>query len=219
VATDADAARPGLRTAIIYDAEYATTETAMSRFWNGPYDPDPVVFQIGAVRLGLAGGFEILDTFRILVRPLDRHGRPVPVDPFFTRLTGIAAEDITRDGAPLASALAELDHFSQGADLWSWGKDEINLVAVSCFVEGIAPPIPARRFGNACTLLLAAGVPYADIRRLRSNALAAHFGIERPDLRAHDALDDAMSVALALRHLLATRRLDAGAFDPARPPP
>jgi DNA polymerase III epsilon subunit-like protein len=207
-----------VRDVIVFDCEYATSETAPRRFWNGPYDPDPVVFQIGAVRLGLGRPFELLDTFRTLVRPRDRHGKPVPVDPFFTRLTGIAAEDVARHGTGLAEALDALARFAGGASLWSWGKDEINTLATSCFVEGIPPPIPAARFGNACTLLLAAGIPYEDVQRLRSNTLAAHFGLE-PRLRAHDALDDAMSVALALRHLLRTGRLEADAFDPARPPP
>jgi len=35
---------------IIYDCEYLTAPSAMSRQWCGPLDPDPNVAQIGAMR-------------------------------------------------------------------------------------------------------------------------------------------------------------------------
>ena len=53
--------------AIIYDCEFLTAPGAMSRLWGGPFDPDPAVTQIGAVKLSLDPGFEILDTFQVLI--------------------------------------------------------------------------------------------------------------------------------------------------------
>ncbi|MGO7565672.1 exonuclease, partial [Rhizobium johnstonii] len=50
-----------------------------------------------------------------------------------------------------------VDIFSGGARFWSWGKDELNMLAISCYVAGIHPSIPARRFDNAVKLLVAAG--------------------------------------------------------------
>lgn len=196
--------------AIVFDCEFLTAEGAMSRFWCGPFDPDPTVVQIGAVALGLADDFPILARENILVTPKARDGSPVRLDPFFTELTGVDEDTIAREGVPLAEALARFAAFGAGATLWSWGKDEFYLVAISCFVEGIAPPIEIGRFGNASALMLRAGMPYADIQRTRSNALSAYFGIDHPPLRAHDAVDDALSVAYTLQHLL--RR---GALSPS----
>lgn len=201
-----------METAIILDCEYLATEDAPRRFWCGPYDPDPVVAQIGAVKLRLDDDASILDTRRIHVKPVDRHGAACAIDPFFTKLTGIMAETIETEGVPLAQALADLDRFSEGARFWSWGKDELNLMAISCYVAGVAPPIPARRFDNACKLLLQAGMPYEEVKKTRSSTLAAALGVEHPPLKAHDALDDALSVAYALQHLLQAGRLSKAHF-------
>lgn len=86
------------------------------RFRCAAHDPDPVIAQIGAVRLGLGNDFPILDTFRSYVVPVDRHGQRYALDPFFTRLTGITERNIDEDGVSLADALGELDAFSKGRD-------------------------------------------------------------------------------------------------------
>lgn len=197
---------------LVFDCEFLTAEGSPSRFWCGPYDPDPVIAQIGIARLGLTDGFPILDRLRLHVAPRDRNGVPCPIDPFFTRLTGITTDVIANEGLPLAEALDRVAQFSEGARLWSWGKDEFNMIAISCYVEGIAPPIPATRFGNACHLLLKAGMPYDDLKRTRSNTLAAYYGIDHPPLRGHDALDDALSVTYVLQHLLRQGMLEPADF-------
>lgn len=169
-----------------------------------------MIAQIGLVKLGFEDDFPVLETLRAHVIPCDRHGERIALDPFFTRLTGISDADIDADGVPLAQALDNTEAFAAGAKLWSWGKDEFNMVAISCYVAGIAPPIPATRFGNACDLLLKAGMPYEDLKKTRSNQLADYYRIEHPALRGHDALDDALSVAYVVRHLLAE-----GALQPS----
>ncbi len=201
-----------MQTAIIFDCEFLCIEGSQRRFWCGPHDPDPVIAQIGAVKLGLVEPFGIVDTHKSYVRPVDRLGGQFPIDPFFTRLTGITEEVIASEGVSLAEALDAVNAFSEGARFWSWGKDEFNMVAISCYVEGIAPPIPAPRFGNAVQLLLAAGMPLEDLAKTPSNKLADYFGIEHPPLQGHDALDDALSVTYALQHLLQNGRLTAQAL-------
>lgn len=208
--------RPGaeaVKTAIVFDCEFVCLEGSQRRFWCAAHDPDPVIAQIGAVRLGLEGDFPIGETFMTYVRPVDRFGVRYRLDPFFTGLTGITEEDIETRGVALEDALAAVDSFSQGAQFWSWGKDELNMVAISCYVAGIAPPIPATRFDNAVRLLIAAGMPIADLSRTQSNKLADYFGVEHPPLHGHDARDDALSVSYALQHLLRNGRLDPAAFD------
>jgi hypothetical protein len=87
------------------------------------------------------------------------------------------------------------------------------MVAISCYVAGVQPCIPAYRFDNAVKLVIAAGMPIADIARTPSNQLADYYGVEHPPLRGHDALDDALSVAYALQHLLKTGTLQPEIFD------
>ncbi|HWJ71951.1 MAG TPA: 3'-5' exonuclease [Kaistia sp.] len=201
-----------MNTAILFDCEFLCLEGSQRRFWCAAHDPDPVIAQIGAVKLGLDGDVAILDRFSAYVRPVDRFGNRYRLDPFFTALTGITEDDIETNGVDLAEALAALDRFSGGARFWSWGKDELNMVAISCYVAGIPPSIPAWRFDNAVKLLLAAGMPIEDLARTPSNKLADYYGVEHPPLRGHDALDDALSVAYTLQHLMRSGRLQAEAF-------
>jgi len=199
-----------MTSAIIFDCEFLTAEGSSSRFWCGPRDPDPVIAQIGMVKLDLDDDCSIVDTLRTYVVPRDRYGDRIPLDPFFTKLTGITPEQIEADGSSLKEALLSAKAFADGAKLWSWGKDEFNMMAISCYVEGIAPPIPVAQFGNACDLLLKAGMPYEDLKTTRSNNLAAYYEIDHPELRGHDALDDALSIAYVVQHLLGK-----GALSPA----
>lgn len=201
-----------MKQAIVFDCEFLTAEGSPSRFWCGPYNPDPVIAQVGLVKIGLGDEFPVLDTLRSHVIPQDRQGERIALDPFFTRLTGIAEDDITQDGVPLTQALADAREFAAGEKLWSWGKDEFNMVAISCYVQGLTPPIPVTQFGNACDLLLKAGMPYDDLKQTRSNTLAAYYKIDHPPLRGHDALDDALGVAYVLQHLLGQGALEAADF-------
>ena len=202
-----------MKTAIVYDCEFLCVQGSQNRFWCAAHDPDPVIAQIGAVKLGLEGDFPLLDRFRVFVQPIDRFGDRYPIDPFFTKLTGITEEKIRAEGVALQDALAGLDRFSGGARFWSWGKDELNMVAISCYIAGVQPPIPAHRFDNAVKLVIAAGMPIDDIAKTPSNKLADYYGVEHPPLQGHDALDDALSVAYALQHLLKTGRLQPDVFD------
>lgn len=199
--------------ALVFDCEFLTAEGAPSRFWCGPRDPDPVVAQIGLVKLGLDADFAILDKLRLYVTPLSRMGDRIPLDPFFTRPTGITPATIELEGQPLAGALRTTKDFAAGAKLWSWGKDEFNMVAISCYVQGLVPPLPATQFGNACQLLVKAGMPYEDLKKTPSNRLAAYYDLDHAHLHGHDALDDACSVALVLQHLLRQRILTAANFE------
>ena len=202
-----------MKTAIVFDCEFLCAEGSQHRFWCGAHDPDPVIAQIGAVKLGLEGQFPILDTHKSYVRPIDRFGRQYAIDAFFIRLTGITEDAIAAQGVPLSQALKSVDEFSAGAHFWSWGKDELNMVAISCYVEGIKPEIPAPRFDNAVKLLLAAGMPIEDLAKTPSNKLADYYSIEHPPLQGHDALDDALSVAFTLQYLLRAGKLETAAFD------
>jgi len=202
-----------MRTAIVFDCEFLCVQGSLNRFWCGAHDPDPVIAQIGAVKLGLDGEFPLGDTYKAYVQPIDRSGNKYAIDPFFTKLTGIAQDHLDAEGVTLQAALAGVDRFSDGARFWSWGKDELNMVAISCYVAGIPASIPAHRFDNAVKLVIAAGMPMEDLAKTRSNTLADYYGIAHPPLQGHDALDDALSVAYALQHLLRIGKLPPAAFS------
>ena len=70
-----------MKTAIVYDCEFLCVQGSQSRFWCAAHDPDPVLAQIGAVKLGLEGDFPLLDRFRVFVQPIDRFGDRYPIDP------------------------------------------------------------------------------------------------------------------------------------------
>jgi DNA polymerase III epsilon subunit-like protein len=198
----------------VFDCEHLTNQTSPQRFWCGPDDPDPLLVQIGAVHLSLDPPFGLREAFDCIVRPVGRDG-PVPPPEFFTKLTGIDGDRVAREGVPLSEALEGFASFTGGAPIFSWGKDEITSIAPACFVEGIVCPIPVRRFGNAASLLLSAGVPLDVVHGLRSHTLPAHFGLE-PETRGHDGAADARGVARVLSHLLSGGRLSASDF--ALPP-
>ncbi len=149
----------------------------------------------------------MLATFECLVRPPARNGGTSAVPPFFEKLTGVSADRINAEGVDLSVALSQLEDFADGGPFWSWGKDEFNLLAISCFVAGITPPISVKRFGNAVHLLRLAGVPDDELVTLRSNTMTDYFDLPRPKRPGHDALGDAESVALVLQHLIRTDRL------------
>lgn len=195
--------------AILLDTEFLTADGAPRRFWCGPFDPDPIVVQIGAVRLSLTGQVAAAGEFDCLVRPLDRLGRPVALDPLMTRLTGLTDARLAAEGLALPDALGAFLRFAGDAPVWSWGKDELNLMATSCYVAGIAPEIPAARFGNLCRLVLKAGLPLEEVQATRSNTLCAALGVQPPEGQAHDALHDARCLAAAVLHLTGAGRLTA----------
>lgn len=202
-----------MKSAVVFDCEFLCLEGSQRRFWCAAIDPDPVIAQIGAVKIRLEDDFAVIDTFRSFIKPVDRHGRRYGLDPFFTQLTGITEADLEREGVPIIDALQAFDRFAGGDRCWSWGKDELNMVAISCYVAGVPSPIPADRFDNAVKLVLAAGMPVEDVARTPSNKLVEYYGIDHPPLRGHDALDDALSVSYALQHLLRTGKLQAEVFE------
>ncbi|SCY71825.1 hypothetical protein SAMN03159288_03864 [Rhizobium sp. NFACC06-2] len=59
-----------MKKAIIFDCEFLCLEGSQRRFWCAAHDPDPVIAQIGAVRLGLEGDFplSVSYTLQLLLR-------------------------------------------------------------------------------------------------------------------------------------------------------
>ncbi|MGI9366251.1 MAG: exonuclease, partial [Rhizobiaceae bacterium] len=92
-------------------------------------DPDPIIVQYGAIKIGLSDDFPIIDKLRVFIKPIDRFGNLYPLDPAFVALAGITEDIVAEKGVGLKSALNSLDEFSEGSSFWSWGKDEFNTIA------------------------------------------------------------------------------------------
>lgn len=205
---------------MIFDCEFLSAPGAPQRFWCGPHDPDPVVFQIGAVRIALDAPYAEIDRFECVIRPKDRTGAPVRLHSLGETLTGVTNARLDAEGVPLADGLDAFARFAGDDPIWSWGKDEFNMMAISAYVEGIQPPLAAHRFGNATRLFLQAGLPLDEVQALRSNTMAEHFGIEVDGARGHDALGDARMVSAVIVHLMTAGRLEPDALNhPLAPVP
>lgn len=181
----------------------------MDRLWSGANDPDPVVVQIGAAIVDLNRNAEIIDEIDIYVEPLDRNGLSQPLDSYFTDLTGIDSDDIERRAVSLNVALTQLDQFSRGSNLWSWGKDELLAIAVSCFVQRVENSFEPTRFKNLKQVFLCAGCPENEINATSSGRLAGYIGVKTEGLVQHNALDDVRSLAYSLQKIL-----HSGAVNP-----
>ncbi len=125
---------------------------------------------------------------------------------------------IEREGVELGPALSDFSDYVGRDPIWAWGNDDIFAVAISCYFAGLAPPLPATRFGNATRLLLKAGEPLETVHGLRSDRLATHFGQPDAGEQAHDAHSDARSTARALQYLLRVGRLTAEDFHLGQAP-
>ncbi|MFC3227067.1 exonuclease domain-containing protein [Marinibaculum pumilum] len=184
---------------VVLDLEFTAWEGSQARKWNGPNEHREIV-QIGAVRMSRDRSGE--SHFETLVRPVRN---PVLSD-YFTALTGIAQADLDRRGRSFRAAWEAFLAFAGGRPVWAWGRDG-EVVAENLLLAGM--PLTGMPAVHDLRPLMARLVPAT--AALSSGQLAAHFG--GPAGRPHDALEDARSVARALR------LLGLWPESPTEPPP
>jgi inhibitor of KinA sporulation pathway (predicted exonuclease) len=191
--TDSRGLRLASPTLTIFDLEYTAWECSMARHWLTPGEFKEVV-QIGAVKLD-ADSFAILDEFEVLVVP-----RINPVlSPYFEKLTGITSRQVTRNGKDFAAAYAEFLAFADEGPIAAFGRDDRalrdNLRLYGMTGAGALPVFYDLRGWFA--------VLGVDPRGMHSCDIAPALGMPFQG-RAHNALDDARSVA-AVMAVLASR--------------
>jgi inhibitor of KinA sporulation pathway (predicted exonuclease) len=179
-------------TITVFDLEYTAWECSMARQWLTPGEFREVV-QIGAVRLD-ADSFAVLDEFDVLVLP-----RINPVlSPYFEKLTGITSRKIARDGRDFAAAYADFLAFAGEGPIAAFGRDDRalqdNLRFYGMTGAGALPPFYDLRGWFA--------VLGVDPRGMHSCELAPALGMAFRG-QAHNALDDARSVATVMAVLAA----------------
>lgn len=170
----------------IFDLEYTAWEGSMAHGWLRPGEFREVV-QIGAVRLDMAG-LRILGEFDCLVKP-----RFNPPSPYLERLTGIDATQVARAGRDFADAYADFLDFTAGAPVAAFGHDD-RVLDENLRLYGLTPPRPLPPFHDLRGWFAMRGV---DPRGRLSCEIAPMLGMPFQG-RAHNALDDARSLAQAM---------------------
>jgi inhibitor of KinA sporulation pathway (predicted exonuclease) len=176
----------------VFDLEFTAWAGSMPGHWLAPGEFKEVV-QIRAVTLD-PFDFSILDEFNCLVRPrINPH-----LSPYLEELTGITNEMVARAGVDFADAYRRFAAFAGKGPICAFGHDEA-ILAENIRLHGLCdlPPLPdfvdLRGWFAARRL---------DPRGLCSCDIAPALGLKVTG-RAHDALDDARSMAIAMAAMVA----------------
>lgn len=173
---------------VIYDTEYTSWEGAHERNWSGPGEYKELL-QIGAIRVV---DFVEVDAFQVLVRPVIN---PVLSDYIIT-LTGITQSQIDEEGVSFIDAYHSFMEWSNGLQAFSYGPDH-NILVLNHELNATGEQVPLERFNDVRGHFEAVGI---DSRQYMSGNIPTAFGLVPPP-HAHDALNDARSILLALQHL------------------
>jgi inhibitor of KinA sporulation pathway (predicted exonuclease) len=185
-----DPSAPG--SLVFYDLEFTAWPGSQARDWSEDWEFREVI-QIGAVRVRNTEGLPEEDRLLCHVSPI----RNPTLSDYIIDLTGIEQRVIDSEGFGFDEALAVFEAFCDGAHaVLSYGHD-YDIIAENCALNGLPPP-DLSRFDDV-TGAFPESVR-ARLASLSSHELPTLVGLE-PTGRAHDAMDDALSVALTVREL------------------
>jgi inhibitor of KinA sporulation pathway (predicted exonuclease) len=181
-----------MQAAIIFDLEFTAWPGSLESRWLRPGEFKEVV-QIGAIKVD-AESFDEIAPFDALVRP---RINPIITD-YLAKLTGITNRAISERGTDFMPAYERFVKFAAGAPIVAFGRDDLVLTS-NLRLYGIGDASPLPRYVNIAPWLAANGV---DPRGLHACDIAEAAGAKFEG-RRHDALDDARSVALGIKTLVA----------------
>jgi len=191
--TDSRGLRLASPTITIFDLEYTAWECSVARHWLTPGEVREIV-QIGAGKLD-ADSFEGLEEFEALVRP-----RINPVlSPYFEKLTGITGRQVARDGEDFAIAYGRFLDFAGEGPIAAFGRDD-RALKDNLRLYGLTRARALPVFYDLRGWFAVLGI---DPRGMHSCDIAPALGVPFQG-RAHNALDDAKSVACVMA-VLASR--------------
>ncbi len=176
----------------VFDLEFTAWEGSMARRWLGPGEFKEVV-QVGAVRLDPIT-LEETDWFEVLVKPRLNS----VLSDYLVKLIGVTNEEVEARGVDFAEAYRGFVDFAAGGPIIAFGRDDLVLTD-NLRLYGItdAPPLPL--YINMIPWLMGQGY---DLRGLHACDVGPLVGADFKG-RAHNALDDARSVAAGIRTLVA----------------
>jgi inhibitor of KinA sporulation pathway (predicted exonuclease) len=179
---------------VVFDTEYTTWEGALERKWSGPGEFREIV-QIGAIVLGP----DLLEKESLLLYAKPQQN-PILSD-YFTTLTGISQATVDREGLSYPEALGRFNTFTRGLPIFCWGSD-VEVMAENAVLVGIPFPFDRTAPSDIRGYFLERGI---EASTYQSSTIPKAFG-EEPPPHAHDALNDARSIAQALRALVGTTK-------------
>jgi inhibitor of KinA sporulation pathway (predicted exonuclease) len=184
---------PSMSYAVLYDLEYTAWDGSMAARWLAPGQFREVV-QIGAVKID-AGVLSTIAEFEVVVRPRING----VLSDYFEKLTGITNAAIAERGVDFADAYTRFVDFADGAPIFSFGHDDLVLTHnVELYGIRRVPPLPVHH--NIMPWLNAHGV---ETKGRHACDVARLCGVTDFRGREHDALDDARSIAVGTRRLIA----------------
>ena len=176
---------------IVFDTEYTAWEGSLQREWSGPNEYREVV-QIGAVFVETEEFVE-LNSFNVFVRPK----KNPTLSEYFVTLTGITQEIIHKQAIDFPLALRRLYEWSNSYDIYSFDKDDADVLRENCRLSGIDFPFEDSRFFDIREIFLKAGIP---VEQYSSGSIVEAFG-KAITRRPHNALNDARTIVDGLREL------------------
>ena len=176
---------------IIFDTEYTAWEGSRERRWRGPGEVREIV-QIGAVTLR-AESLEEMGQFEVLMRP---ERNPV-LSSYFIALTGISQAAMHQNGRSFSDGVARFRQFVGPRTTYCYGVDD-QFIVDQGLRQNTGHPWPSLFAHNIGRWFHATGV---NVTGINSGALAQHVG-GMFDAPAHNALNDARSIAEAIRTLV-----------------
>jgi len=178
-------------TLTVFDLEFTAWECSMASHWLRPGEFKEVV-QIGAVRLD-AVRFEILDEFDVLVRPRINS----KLSSYFEKLTGITDRQLRERAVDFEEAYRRFAAFAGTGPICAFGHDEWVLDEnIRLYGLSDMPALP--QFFDLRTWFADRQI---DPRGLHSCDIGPKLGVPFAG-HAHNALDDARSVARGMEAML-----------------
>lgn len=175
---------------ILFDTEYTSWEGAQARKWSGPGEYKEIV-QIGAIVIDTETFIE-KEKILLFVKPVKN---PILSD-YFKNLTHISQEEVDAQGVPYADALKACKDWMGERAMYSWGRD-IDVMKENADLLGITFPLDTAVGGDIRPIFAQRGIAVGEYM---SSTIPRAFG-EEPPPDGHNALNDARSIAQALRAL------------------
>jgi inhibitor of KinA sporulation pathway (predicted exonuclease) len=175
---------------ILFDTEYTTWEGAQARKWSGPNEYKEIV-QIGAIAVETET-FTEKESLLLFIRPV----KNPTLSQYFIDLTHITQDEVDQQGVTYADALVAFERWARGRQLFSWGRD-IDVMEENAKLLGIDFPFDTSVGGDIRPLFTRRGI---EVEQYMSSTIPRAFG-EEPPPDGHNALNDARSIAQALRAL------------------
>lgn len=170
---------------IVLDTEFTAWEGSHANNWSKP-DEQREIIQIGAVRVE---HLQEVDSFLITVRPVIRP----QLSKYIIDLTGVTQTLVDREGVLYETAQQQFHGWCSDLPVFSYGLDG-DVLRENCELYGLQFPFK-NTFYDIRDTFEAVGI---DTTKYMSSTIPGAFGVQPPP-DAHNALNDARSVLIALQ--------------------